>query len=82
MDSLSRLRCLGLHDDNDPDKCGQEYSKSIFDTDKNKINSLASEQNSNDKFEIDRKQYILDKNGLDNTHVSATILTLYYTHVI
>ena len=26
-ESLSRLRCLGLHDDNDPEYSGQEYGK-------------------------------------------------------
>ena len=26
MDSFSRLRCLGLHDDNNPAEPGQEYS--------------------------------------------------------
>ena len=35
VDSLSGLRHLGLHDDNDPEKPGQEYGKSIFDTDEN-----------------------------------------------
>ena len=34
-DSLSRLRCLGLHDDNDPEEPGQECDKSIFETDVN-----------------------------------------------
>ena len=53
-DNLLRLRHLGLHDDNDPEEPGQEYGKSIFDTDENIINSLDNEQNSNDKFEIDR----------------------------
>ena len=36
------------------------------------IHSLDSDQNSNNKFKIDRKQCILDKNDLDNTHASAT----------
>ena len=39
-DSLSRLRHLGLLDDNDTEKPGLEYGKSIFDTDENIINSL------------------------------------------
>ena len=60
-DSLSRLRCLDLHDDNEPEEPGQEYGKSIFDMDENMINSLDSDQNSNDKFEIDGRQYIQDK---------------------
>ena len=47
VDSLSRLRYLGLHDDNDPEGPGQEYGKSIFNTDENMINSLDSDQNSN-----------------------------------
>ena len=48
-ESLSRLRCLGLHDDNDPEEPDQEYDILIFDT-KNIIHSLCSDQNSNDKF--------------------------------
>ena len=32
-DSLSCLRCLGLHDDNDPEQPNPEYWKSIFETD-------------------------------------------------
>ena len=42
-DSLSRLRWLDLHDDNDPEEPGQECGKSIFDTDKNMTNSLDSD---------------------------------------
>ena len=52
MHSLSRLKCLGLHDDNDPEEPGQEYVKSIFD--------------------MDERQYLLDKNDLDNTHATTT----------
>ena len=73
MDSLSGLRCLVLHDDNDPEKSGQEYGKSIFDMDKNMRNSFDSDLTSNDKFESDRREYPLDRNDLDNTHASATI---------
>ena len=29
-DSLSRLRCLALHDDNDTEEPGQEYGKYIL----------------------------------------------------
>ena len=29
-DSLSRLHCLSLHGDNDPEEPGQEYVKSIL----------------------------------------------------
>ena len=57
-DSLSRLRCLGLHNDNDPKEPDQEYGKSIFVTDENTINSLENDQNLNNKFKIDGKQYI------------------------
>ena len=72
---MSRLSCLGLHDDDDPEKPGPEYGKSIFDTDENMVNSLDSDQNSNNKFKIDGRQYILDKNDLDNTHASTTSAT-------
>ena len=61
-DSLPILRCLGLHDDNDLEQPGQEYGKYIFDMDENMINSLDSDQNSYDRFEIDERQYLLDKN--------------------
>ena len=40
--------------------------------DENTINSLDSDQNSNNKSEIDGKQYILDKNDADNRHASIT----------
>ena len=30
VDSLSTLRCLGLYENNDPEKPGYEYGKSIF----------------------------------------------------
>ena len=35
-------------------------------------NNLDSDQNSNDNFKIDRRQYILNKSDLENTHVSVT----------
>ena len=74
MDSLLRLRCLGLHDNNNPDNNnpGQEYGKSIFDRDENILNGLDNDQNSNDKFKVDGQQYILDKNDTDNAHASIT----------
>ena len=73
---------MGLHDTNDPEEPGQEYGKSIFDTDKNIINSLDNDQNSNDKFIIDGQQYILDKNDTDNTHASTISTTSLDMHVI
>ena len=36
------------------------------------INSLYSDQNSNDKFKFDARQYLVDENDPDNTHASAT----------
>ena len=51
-DSQSRLRHLGLHDDNDPEEPGQEYSKSIFKTDETITHCLDNDQNSDDKFKI------------------------------
>ena len=50
--------CLGLHDDNDTEEPGQEYGKSIFNTDENMINSIDSDENSNNKFKIDGRQYL------------------------
>ena len=52
VDSLSRLRCLGLHNDNDLEEPGQEYDKSIFETDENTVNNIDSDHNANEKFEI------------------------------
>ena len=60
-DSLSRMRCLGLHDNNDPDKPGQEYGKLIFETDENIMHSLDDDQKSADQFKINTQQCILDK---------------------
>ena len=51
-DNLSRLRCLGLHEDNDPEESGYEYGKSIFNTDKNAVCNIDSDQHVNNKFEI------------------------------
>ena len=42
-ESLSRLKCLGLHDNNDLEEPHQEYGKSIFEMDENMINSLDSD---------------------------------------
>ena len=53
VDSLSRLRYLGLHQDNDPEESGYEYRKSIFDTDENTVCSIDSDQAVNNKFEIE-----------------------------
>ena len=72
VDSLSRLRHLGLHDDNDLEEPGQEYGKSIFKQIKTSYVHLDNYQNSDDKFEINGQQYILDKNDADNTHASTT----------
>ena len=68
---MSRKRYLGLYSDNDPEKPDQKYGKSILDMDENMENSIDSDENS--KFEIDRRQYLLDKEDLDNTHVVTTI---------
>ena len=82
VDSLSRLRHLGLHDDKDPEESGQEYGKSIFEADENIIHNLDNDQKSADQFKSNRQQYILDKNDTDNIHASNTILILYHIHVI
>ena len=71
-ESLSRLRCVGLHDDNDPEEPGQEHGKSIFDAHKNTVNSIKSDQNMNNKFEIDGIKYSLDEKELANTRLHNT----------
>ena len=55
--SLSRLRCLGIYEDNDCEKPEYEYGKSICNTDKNTVCSVDSNQNVNNKFEIDNIKY-------------------------
>ena len=47
----------------------------MFDKDQNMINIFDSDQNSNDKFKIDGRQYLLDRNDLDNSYASATSTT-------
>ena len=51
-DSLSRLRHLGLHEDNDPEKSGYEYGKSIVDTNENTVCSIDSDQNVNKNLKL------------------------------
>ena len=63
MDNLWILRHLDLHEGNDPEESGYEYRKSIFDTDENAVCSIDSDQNVNNKFEIDGIEYCL--NGKD-----------------
>ena len=70
--SWSRLRHLGLHEDNYPEESGQEYCKSIFNMDENTVNSIDSDQNINNKFKIDSIKYFLDENDLDNTRLQDT----------
>ena len=71
VESLSRVKCLGLHDNNDPEEPGQEYRKSIVETDENIMHILDDDQNSADQFHIYTQQYILDKNNADKTHASS-----------
>ena len=80
---MLRLRCLGLHDDNDPEEPDQVYGKSIFDMDENMINCIDSDQNAKNKFKIDGIQYFLDEKDLANAHASTTgTNSLPHTHVI
>ena len=65
VDSLSGLRHLGLHEDNDPEVPGYQYGKSIFYTDKT-VYSIDSDQNVNNKFEIDGIKYWLNEKDLAN----------------
>ena len=71
-DSLSGLRHLGLHDDNDTELLGQEYGKSNLDMDENTVNKTESVQNINDKFEIDSIKYSQDEKDLANTRLQNT----------
>ena len=78
-DSLSGLRHLGLQDDNDPERPGQEYGKTIFETDENIIHSLDDDQKTPAEFEING-QHILDKITLITHMLAVQILILYNTH--
>ena len=86
MDSLSRTRHLGLHEDNDPEKSGQEYGKSIFSMHENTVNDIGSNENINNKFEIDGIKYFLDEKELilDSKIQILTVLVLipYHAYVI
>ena len=72
MDSLLRLIWLGLHDDSDPKESGQKYGKSIFDMDKNTVNSINSNQQVDDKFKIDGIKYSLDEKDLPSSRLQDT----------
>ena len=50
MDSLSRLKCLGLYEDNDAEKTGYEYGKSIVDNDIAAVYYVDISQNVNKDF--------------------------------
>ena len=52
VDNLSRPRCLGLHEDNDPEESGYEYGKSIFDSDDNIVCSIDNDQNVNNNLKL------------------------------
>ena len=65
-DILSRLRYLGLHEDNNPEEPGYGYRKSIFDTDENTVCILDSDQNVNNKFETDGIKYCLNRKDFAN----------------
>ena len=72
VDSLSRLKHLGLHEENDPEESGYEYGKSIFDTDKNTVFDIDSEQNVRNKLEIDSIKYCLNGKGIANLKSQVT----------
>ena len=56
-DSLSRLKCLGLYEDNDPEKTRCEYCKSIDDNEVEAICDVDISQNTDlDKYHIDEKR--------------------------
>ena len=67
-DSLSGLRCLGLYEDNYPEKPGYEYGKSIFDT----ICGVDSNQTINNEFEIKDIEYYLDEKDQANLQFQCT----------
>ena len=72
MDSLSRLRRLGIYEDNDPGKSGYEYGKSVFGTDENTVCSVDTNQNVNYKFEIYHIKYCLNEKDLTNLQPQST----------
>ena len=72
VNSLSRLRYLDLCEDNDPEDSGYEYGKSIFNMVENILSSLDSNQNVNNKFEIDSFKHFLNEKDLSNPRLQDT----------
>ena len=69
---LSRLRCLGINEDNNPGKPGYEYGKQTFDTNENTVWSVDSNQNVNNEFQMDSIKYYLHEKGLTNLQSQRT----------
>ena len=74
MDNLSKETHLGLHEDNNPEQSGYEYGKSIFDIEENTVCNINinSDQNVNNKFEIDGIKYCLNVKDLGNFKSQGT----------
>ena len=70
VDSFSRLRCIGLDEDNDPENPGCEYGKSIFDTNKNIVCGVDSNQNIKNEIEMNGSKYCLDEKDQTKSSIS------------
>ena len=66
VDSLPWLKPLGLYEDFDPENPGQEYGKSIFDTDVEAICNLDISQGLGKEFEVKGMKYYLDEEDLND----------------
>ena len=80
-DSLWWLRCLGLQVDNGSEEPGQEYGKSIFETDENIIHSLNNDQIKLINLKLMDNSIFLTKNDADNTHPSTTKYWFFTTYM-
>ena len=65
-DSLSRLKTLGLYENNGPEKPGHEYGESIFNFNLETACNVDTSHNANQGFEIDSVKYELDEEDLDD----------------
>ena len=76
VDSWSRLRCLGIYEDNDPEKSWYEC-----DIDKNTVCSVDSNKIINNKFEIDNIKYCLNEKDIINLQFISLISRYLPSHM-
>ena len=72
VDSLSRLKTLGIYEANDPQELGSKYGQIYFDTISETICDVDISQDSNKEFEIKGVKYLIDEKDLDNFSSQST----------